>query len=73
MHKKSEAETSLFTILSFFLLCTGGAPGLQLLEEVITLVVHKDESGEVFHLNLPYGFHTQFGVLYALNALDAAL
>ena len=45
----------------------------ELLEEVVALVIHKDESGEVFHFNLPDGLHTQFGILYALNALDVVL
>ena len=50
-----------------------GSPGLELLEEVIALVVDEDESGEVFDHNLPDGLHTQFGILYTLDALDAAL
>ena len=49
------------------------APGLQLLEEVIALVIDEDEGGEVLDLNLPDGFHTQFGILHTLDALDARL
>src|SRR3712207_100216 len=39
----------------------------------MSLVVHEDEGGEVFHTNLPYRFHAQFGIFHALNALDTAL
>ena len=45
--------------------------GLQLLEEVVALVVHKDEGWEVLHLNLPDGFHAQFWIFHTLDALDA--
>ena len=61
-----------FTIFNFQLLRIR-APGLQGLEEVITLVVHEDEGGEVLHLNLPYSLHTELRILYALDALDTAL
>ena len=47
--------------------------GLELLEEVVALVIHEDEGGEVFYSNLPDGFHTEFGILHALDALDGAL
>ena len=59
----------------FYLKCRRllAAAGLQLLEEVVALVVHKDEGGEVFHLNLPDGFHAQFGIFHALDALDVVL
>ena len=50
-----------------------GRPRLQFLEEVVPLVVYEDECREVLHGNLPDGFHAQFGVFHALNALDAAL
>lgn len=49
------------------------APWLELLEEVVSLVIHKDEGWEVFHFNLPNSFHAEFGVFHTLNALDAAL
>ena len=49
------------------------APGLQLLEEVVALVVDQDESGEVLNGDLPDGFHAEFGILHALNRLDARL
>lgn len=42
-------------------------------EEVIALVVNDDEGGEVFYLNLPYCFHTEFGVLQYLYLLNAVL
>ena len=50
-----------------------GAAGLDLLEEVVALVVDEDESGEVFHLNLPDSFHAQFGIFEALDTLDIVL
>ena len=49
------------------------AERLNLLEEVVSLVVYEDEGGEVLYLNLPDGFHAEFGELYALNALDVVL
>ena len=61
-----------FSIFNLQLLPTG-FPGLQGLEEVITLVVHEDEGGEVLYLNLPYSLHTELRILYALDALDTAL
>ena len=45
----------------------------ELLEEVVALVVHKNEGGEVFYADFPNGFHAEFGIFHALNALDAAL
>ena len=47
--------------------------GLELLEEVISLVIYENKGGEIFHRNFPNGFHTQLGILYALNALNRAL
>ena len=35
----------------------GGGPGLQSLEEVVALVIDEDESGEVFNVDFPDGFH----------------
>ena len=60
--------------LTWFFLqdCATGAR-LQLLEEVVTLVVHQDEGREVLNLYLPDGFHAQFGILYALDGLDVVL
>ncbi len=49
------------------------AAGRELLEEVVALVVHKDEGGEVFYADFPNGFHAEFGIFHTLNALDAAL
>ena len=56
-----------------FLLLAVGAPGLQLLEEVVALVIYENECREVLDGDFPDGFHTQFGVFHALDALDAAL
>ena len=56
-----------------FLLLAVWAPGLQLLEEVVALVIYENECREVLNGDFPDGFHTQFGVFHALDALDAAL
>ena len=50
-----------------------GTSGLYLLEEVVTLVVYKDEGREVLYLDLPYGFHTKLGILEELHVLDGVL
>ena len=50
-----------------------GAGGGQLLEEVVALVVDEDEGGEVFDLDLPNGFHAEFGIFDALDGLDVVL
>lgn len=47
--------------------------GLELLEEVIALVIHEDEGGEVLYSDLPDSLHAELGILNALDALDAAL
>ena len=44
-----------------------------LLEEVVALVVHEDECREVLYADLPDCLHTEFWVLYALDALDGVL
>lgn len=48
-------------------------PGLEFLEEVVTLVVHEDEGGEVLDGDLPDGLHAELGIFDALDAVDAAL
>lgn len=45
----------------------------QLLEEVVTLVVHQDEGREIFYFDFPYSFHAEFGIFYALDGLDVIL
>ena len=50
--------------------CTVAA---YLLEEVVAFVVNQDECREVFNCDFPNGFHSEFGVLDALDALDAGL
>ena len=47
--------------------------GEDLGEEVVALVVDEDEGGEVFHFNLPDGFHAEFGVLEEFHFLDGVL
>lgn len=49
------------------------ATRLQLLEEVVAFVIDENEGWEVLNLNLPNGFHSEFGVLNALNALNVVL
>ena len=56
-----------------FLFGTFCAPGLQLSEEVVTLIVNKDERREVFNCDFPYSLHAYFRKLYAFNALYAVL
>lgn len=34
----------------------------QLLEEVVTLVIHENKGGEVLNFYLPDGLHSQFGI-----------
>ena len=41
--------------------------GLELLEEIVTLVVYQDKCGEVLNLNLPDCLHAKFRVLDALD------
>ncbi len=38
-------------------LAVAGSPWLELLEEVVALIVNKDECGEVFYCDFPDGFH----------------
>ena len=56
-----------------FLAFLARSPRLELLEEVVTLIVNEDESGEVFNSDLPDSLHAQLRILYTLDALDAAL
>ena len=60
-------------MLFFVLLLAVRTPRLQLLEEVVALVVNEYECREVLNGNLPDSLHTEFGILYALDALDRAL
>ena len=79
--RRKTGTTSLFIIIH--LATTGGSGGimcntlllataarLELLEEVVALIVYKDECREVLNFNLPNGFHTYFGEFHALDALD---
>ena len=61
-----------FFILELLVLLTA-IPWFQLFEEVIALVIYQDECREVLYFNLPDSFHTQFGIFYALDALDVVL
>lgn len=46
---------------------------LNLLEEIVPFVIHRDKRREIFHFNFPDGFHPQFGIFHALQTLDTAL
>ena len=46
---------------------------MYLLEEVISFIIHKDKRREIFHFNFPDGFHSQFRIFNALQALDTTL
>ena len=59
--------------MPYNLLLAGRAPGLELLEEVVALVIDEDEGWEVLDVYLPDGFHAELRVLDALDALDALL
>lgn len=63
------AGDSIKSIVQLF----ASATRLQLLEEVVAFVIHENEGWEVLNLNFPNGFHSEFGVLNALNALNVVL
>ena len=44
-----------------------------MLEEVVALVINKDECREVLYPDFPYGFHAEFWIFHALDALDVFL
>ena len=45
----------------------------EFLEEVVTLIINKDECWEVLNVDLPDSLHSKFWVLNTLNALDVVL
>ena len=49
------------------------ATWFDLLEEVVTLVVNKNECREVFYADFPYGFHSELWEFNTFNALDVVL
>lgn len=49
------------------------ATWFDLLEEVVTFVVNKNECREVFYSDFPYGFHSEFWEFNTFNALDVVL
>ena len=52
----------------------GAGPAFaDLREEIVALVVHQNEGGEVLHLNLPDGFHAQFRVFQQFHLPDVIL
>ena len=42
-------------------------------EEIVAFVIDQDEGGEVLDADFPDGLHSEFGILNALDAADAAL
>lgn len=56
--------------LALFAAVAHRAAGLDLLEEVVTLVVYEDERREILHLDFPDSFHAKFGIFETFNALD---
>ena len=65
----------LLNLLSvqFLFLLAGAAFLFDLSEEVVTLIIDEDKCREVLYFNFPDSFHTQFRILYTLNALDVVL
>ena len=63
----------LLMSVSLLLAFLAWSPRLQLLEEVVALIIYEDECREVLYGNLPDSLHTEFWILYALDALDRAL
>src|SRR5690606_6996872 len=51
----------------------GDAGAAALGEEIVALVVHQDERGEVLDLDLPHGLHAELGVFQHLDLLDVFL
>ena len=45
----------------------------ELLEEIVALVIYEYESREILNMDLPDGFHSEFRIFHALNALDIVL
>ena len=44
-----------------------------MLEKIVSFVIHKYECREVFYFDFPDGFHPEFWIFYAFNALDVVL
>ena len=42
-------------------------------EEIVTLIVYKDECREVLNMDFPDCFHTQFRIFDTFDALDVVL
>ena len=68
------ARLFYFRFISLLLLASlARSPGFELLEEVVALIIDKDEGGEVFYCDFPDSLHAQLRILYTLDALDATL
>ena len=63
----------LFIPFNFHLFTVSCTTGLDLLEEIISLVINQDKCREIFHFNLPDSFHTQLRIFHTLDALDIIL
>ena len=46
---------------------------LEVGKEIITLIIHDDEGGEVLNVYLTYSLHAELLEVYDLNALDRVL
>ena len=65
MSNRCQVKTRFFSVPE--------SAGEDFLEEVVAFVVHKDEGGEVHDFDFPNGFHAEFGIFHAFDALDALL
>ena len=61
------------SVLQCWFLLARAAFLFDLSEEVVTLVINEDKCREIFNFNLPNGFHAEFGIFHALDALDVVL
>ena len=55
------------------LFTAAGTAGLDLFEEIVALVVNKDECREILYVDFPDGLHSEFRIFYAFDALDVVL
>ena len=63
--QKSEGQKQTHSALRFL-------SYLELLKEIITLVIHEDESREILYTDFPYSLHTKLWIFHAFDALDIA-
>lgn len=63
--KKNEGQKQTHSALRFL-------SYLELLKEIITLVIHKNESREILYTDFPNSLHTELWIFHAFDALDIA-